>query len=378
MARKNFDEFLIMINLSGPRYWKVSKNQIQVADAPLTNEIPVISFGEFDFRGFFGDGASRSIAKKYFLREFSEKCRLLYSGSKKPIYATPVHRLAEFDHPLFPGSWFLDRLLERDKVDYKEKDRIVGFSLEAGSVEDGSSSRFLILFAWRTDGSMSQPEITINPHDIELVVTEFAKSNDVNVDEILLYPTEDVLDIGPGNMYPPEEDVSGIAYSKIYQSLAGIFAIGFLGFTGINALTYQKIESEKAIALEVKKQIEKVKSDQGKVVGDHIYSFANATSIRPSNIFSAVENLYSPQVDIGVASSVLKSGTDGRVGLRFLTHEKLTGEDVPQEIVHYLTLKKEYLNSNKILLTYNGSGKYYEAEYTFKAVDDSFFNIIGN
>ena len=48
---RTFDTFWVMINLSGPRYWKISKDGIEKTGAPARNEGPVISFDEVsDFR----------------------------------------------------------------------------------------------------------------------------------------------------------------------------------------------------------------------------------------------------------------------------------------------------------------------------------------
>ena len=95
---RTFDTFWVLINLSGPRYWKVSRDSIEKSSAPLPNEGPVISFDETsDFRVSYQKSSSVKQATKYFLTEKQEKSRVfqgpkynLGQGSYTPFYGTPI------------------------------------------------------------------------------------------------------------------------------------------------------------------------------------------------------------------------------------------------------------------------------------------------
>ncbi len=162
---RTFDTFWVLINLSGPRYWKVSRDSIEKSSAPLPNEGPVISFDETsDFRVSYQKSSSVKQATKYFLTEKQEKSRVfqgpkynLGQGSYTPFYGTPIARLELFQHKVFPGAYFIDHLLAKQKIKLDEA-RVIGFKFEDAN-ELGEGFTIIVLYGIHTNGELSEPQV---------------------------------------------------------------------------------------------------------------------------------------------------------------------------------------------------------------------------
>lgn len=374
LVSKRFDSFWVMVNLAGPQYWKVSRDgTIEKVNDVDPKDSPVISFDEDDYRGVFDHHISRNGARKHFLREYSEKSRLLYRGGKKPVYATPIHRLMQFNHYVYPGAWFMDKLIARDQLTHEE-DKIIGFSFDRE--DDGDPFRIVVLYAWRADGSMSAPSVSLNPADIELIVSEFAKDNGVEASEVLLYPAEDIFDVGPGMAYPLEEDTLGIPMSRVYSAAATLFLVATVGVSGLDGwhMFSQKLAEKET--LRIKKETAKVKSDQNRYVHDHLQGYIKSSTMVPSIALKYAGELYEPNTKLSRIEIANGIGAIS-VEVSFYQDRDIKQGFMPREIMEYMTLKQNIPGLTREQITLKGDTNAYEIKFTFKAANDSYFDLAG-
>lgn len=376
---RTFDTFWVMINLSGPRYWKVSPEGIEKVGAPLPQEGPVLSFDETsDFRVAYQKTASIKQAAKYFLTEKQEKCRLfvgskynLGAGNYTPYYGTAVNRVDQFSHRLFPGSYFVDQLLARQKIKLEE-DRVVGFRFEDPSnTNDGFS--IVILYGLRTNGDMTEPQVSLNPPELELIIRDYAQTNGIENFEPMLFTMEDLARVPQGIGYPVEAMVGTIPV----RYFTSIIALGLLGTAGLSfaysGYLWLSIESAKKDARVADKRAADAKKKMEQLLVTNLPQLAERTSINYNRLFTYSEQIYNPVMSIKDATMTRESGIievdvfifGGSKGLNpYNEIFALINSELPQGLIR----KNTYVS---------GDSNAYKIQFEFQSLDSTIHSLIG-
>lgn len=378
-AKDTFDTFWVMINLNGPRYWKISNGVIEKSSAPADFQGPVLSFDDTaDFRVRFDKSSSVANARKYFLTEKQEKCRAV-AGLKKGIYyGTPIGRIDQFEHKLYPGSFYIDQLLEKKKVSF-DQDKIVGFSLESN---DENQFNIIVLYSVSVSGDMSQPEIALNPPDLQLVIREYAQQNGVTDTDPILFTIDDIannLIAGPG--YPIEEMVGGIPLKSIEKIGASILGLGLIASLGISGVQYMTTNSNIATNKTMQGQITAKKSATDSLIKENIHAFSRLTSVKPEQLTAYSELLWNNFSLVTTARADRETGVlRARVPVEVLEASGTGGNTM--RLNNYSDIKNtldrtfsEGLSRGKLTLSADNNA--YEIEYNFKTLDNNLNSIVG-
>ena len=377
---RTFDTFWVMINLSGPRYWKVSPSGIEKVGAPLPQEGPVLCFDETsDFRIAYPKTGSLKQASKHFLTEKQEKCRVfvgnkynLGAGNYTPYYGTAVSRVDEFAHRLFPGSYFIDQLLARQKVKLTE-DRVVGFRFEEQS-ETGDGFSIIVMYGLRTSGDMTEPQVSLNPPELELIIRDYAQTNAIENFEPMLFTLEDLARVPQGIGYPVEAMVGSVPV----RYFTSMLALGLLGTAGLSfaysGYLWLSIESAKTEATLAEKRASDAKAKTEQLLVSNLPQLAERTSIDYGRLFTYSEMLYSPVMsikdatmtrDLGViqADVYLFGGSNKELN-PYKDVSALVNSDLPQG----LTRKNIYVS---------GDSNAYKIQFEFQSLDSTIHSLIG-
>lgn len=377
---RTFDTFWVMINLSGPRYWKVSPAGIEKVGAPLPQEGPVLCFDETsDFRVAYPKAGTLKQAAKYFLTEKQEKCRVfvgsknnLSAGNYTPYYGTAVNRVDQFAHRLFPGSYFIDQLLVRQKIKLTE-DRVVGFRFEEQN-DAGDGFSIIILYGLRTNGDMTEPQVSLNPPELDLIIRDYAQTNGIDNFEPMLFTMEDLSRVPQGIGYPVETMVGTIPV----RYFTSMIALGLLGTAGLSyaysGYLWLSIESAKKDATVAEKRASDAKKRTEQLLVANLPQLAERTSIEYNRLFVYSEQLYNPVMSIKDATMTRESGTIQADVYIFGGANKdlnpyrdisaLVNNDLPQG----LTRKNIYVS---------GDSNAYKIQFEFKSLDSTIHSLIG-
>ena len=377
---RTFDTFWVMINLSGPRYWKVSPTGIEKVGAPSSQEGPVLCFDETsDFRIAYPKTGSLKQAAKHFLTEKQEKCRV-FVGSKynlgaesyTPYYGTAVNRVDQFAHRLFPGSYFIDQLLARQKVKLTE-DRVVGFRFEEPS-DTGDGFSIIIMYGLRTSGDMTEPQVSLNPPELDLIIRDYAQTNGIENFEPMLFTMDDLARVPQGIGYPVEAMMGSVPV----RYFTSMIALGLLGTAGLSfaysGYLWLSIESAKKEATLAEKRASDAKVKTEQLLVSSLPQLAERTSITYARLFTYSELLYSPVMSIKDATMTRDSGTIQADVYIFGGSNKelnsykdisaLVNSDLPQG----LTRKNIYVS---------GDSNAYKIQFEFQSLDSTIHSLIG-
>lgn len=379
---RTFDSFWVMINLSGPRYWKVTPQGIEKVGAPLPSEGPVICFDETaDFRVAYPKTGSLKQATKYFLTEKQEKCRVfmgqkynLGGGNYTPFYGTAVNRVSQFSHRLFPGSYFIDQLLVKQKIKLNE-DRVVGFSFNSGDGEDDFS--IIILYGLRTNGDMTEPQVSLNPPELDLIIRDYAQTNGIENFEPMLFSREALSRIPQGIGYPIETMLGNVPLRYLTSMIAlALFGTASLSFA-YSGYLWLSIESAKKAANEAEGRATTAKQKTETILLAHLPQLADRTTIDYNRLFEYTELIYSPVMVIKDAVLTRESGiiqTDvfifgkGSDGKGVLNPYNKISSLVNNELPAGLTRKNIYVA---------GDSNAYKIQFEFQTLDSTIHSLIG-
>ena len=380
---RTFDTFWVMINLSGPRYWKVSPTGIEKVGAPLPHEGPVLCFDETsDFRVAYPKTGSIKQATKYFLTEKHEKCRV-FMGSKynlgssiyTPYYGTPISRVDQFNHRLFPGSYFVDLLLQKQKVKLTE-DRIVGFRFDDGDADNGFS--IIVLYGIRTNGDMIEPQVSLNPPELDLIIRDYAQTHGIENFDPMLFTMEDLSRIPQGIGYPVET-MLGTVPARYFTSLIalGLFSTATMSFA-YSGYLWLNIESAKKDAIAAETRASAAKKQTEQLLIKNLPQLADRTSIDYKKLFTYADQIYSPVMKIQdavltrdtgiIQADVFIFGNGSMDPSKTLNPYNNISALVNDELPNGLTRKNTYVA---------GDSNAYKIQFEFKTLDSTIHSLVG-
>lgn len=363
------DSFWVMVNLGNrPRYWKISRDGVVKKEAPpVGGDGPVLSFDEgSDYRVTLASGGA-SAAARHFLQENLAKTRV-FSPNKKVWYGTPVERLAEFDHHIYSGTYFLDRLL--DKVGRPDDARIVGFRFHSG---DEDSFTIVVMYALQQSGELSALQLSLNPPDLDLTLREFASEHSVTDTDPLLFSVSDVLGLTAGQAYPSEDMLFGVPQRALYTGIAAIIGVAAFASFAFSGYQYVRTNEMKAETAAITKNVAKVQLSTATLLADNIYRYAALSSLNVERAIGYAEALWRPDVAIDSLSADRSIGKIvTRVAIQHVT--KSANGSSAVELNDYATIQNNVertfdtgLTRGKTSLKQDSHA--YEVEYSFQTMD---------
>lgn len=376
--KDSFSTFWVMINLNGPRYWKISNGVIEKSSAPGENQGPVLSFDDTaDFRVRFDKSSSLASARKYFLTEKQEKCRAV-QGKKGVYYGTPFGRIEQFEHRLYPGSFYIDQLIEKKHISF-DQDRVVGFSFESN---DDDKFNIIVLYSITVSGDISQPEIALNPPDLQLVIREYAQQNGVVDNEPILFTIEDLIDnvvAGPG--YPIEDMLGAVPLKSIEKIGASILGVALLASLGISGFQYLSTQSNLSNIKTTESSIQQKKTATDTLIRENIHAFSRLTSVKANMLTSYSDLLWSNYSLVTTAKADRENGLlKARIPVEVAdstgnggTSKRLNSYDNIKK-----TLDRTFTDGlSRGKLTLSADNNAYEIEYNFKTLDNNLNSLVG-
>jgi hypothetical protein len=373
------DSFWVMVVLGRPRYWKISSSGIvKQDDGPSPGEGPVLSFdATSDYRVQIGKGGAKA-ASNAFLQEYLTKTRV-FSINKKVWYGTPVERLDDFDHPIYSGTFFLDRLL--DNVDRPTESTVVGFRFQTGGEDDFT---IVVMYALLSSGELTGLQLALNPPDLYLTLREFADQHKIVGTEPLLFGISDVLGLTVGLSYPVGAMLFGIPKKSAQNAMALAISTVALASYAISGYQYVRAQEMTKSTLEITQQVANSRISIDKILIEHITRYAAMNSINVSRSLGYAEELWAPNVAIeslnadrdngkivariAIQHSVTGiAGAKGPIGMGLESFEDITN-NVERKFDNGLTRGKTSLKQESHT---------YEVEYSFQAMDSAIPTIAG-
>ena len=376
--KEKFSSFWVMINLNGPRYWKVSNGIIEKSSAPASNQGPVISFDDTsDYRVKYDKNGSLTNAKKYFLTEQQEKCRV-FSGKKGIYYGTPVGRIEQFEHILYPGSFYIDQLVEKQKTAF-DQDKIIGFKFES---TDENNFSIIVLFSLTTSGEMSQPEIALNPPDLQLVIRDYAQQHGVTDTEPVLFGIDDLINnVVVGSGYPTEDMVGSLSVNTIEKICAVTITAGLMLSLSASGMQYWLTNNNINNNIQAQKKVDDKKKATEVLIKENLHAFSRLTSINTTAFTTYSELLWNNYSLVTSAKADRENGVlRARIPVEILEASGSGGNII--KLSKYNDIKTNLdrtftdgLSRGK--LTISADNNAYEIEYNFKTLDNNFNSLVG-
>lgn len=370
---RDFDQFWIMVNISGPRYWKISRDGIE-RSVPEAGDGPVISFDEnSDFRVVYSKGGNIKQATKYLLTEKQEKCRV-FAGTKgnfgtgtfTPYYGTPIARIESFNHRIYSGAYFLDQLMAKNNVRLNE-DRIIGFHFQA----PGDDFNILVLFAAKPNGEMSDPQLSLKPSEYDLVLRDYAQTHGVDNFEPIFFGIDDMLSVPRGIGYPTEPMIGSTPVRYITRTVAlGMLCVAGAAFAyaGFLKLTLEHAKSE---ITKAQQQAQNSRKQVEQIVEQNLAKLAERNSIHYESGFKFASGLYQRQFRIR-DMQLSREGGYINVAVPMGNSKDFTYSDLERIILSELPTGLS--RADTII---GGDGNEYKVKFKFQTLDSDLHTIVG-
>lgn len=375
--KDRIESFWVMVNLGQARYWKVTSEGIEKSSAPEDHQGPVLTFDETaDFRYSSSKKISPGDARAYFLTEHQEKCRV-FSSTPNVYYGTPLGRLQQFGHTLYPGAYYIDMLLSQNKVNI-DSHRVVGFSLQVGGPDEFN---IVVLYARRANGSMSPPQVALNPPDLDLTIREFANQYEASDEDPILYSVDDLIGMQVGTGYPIEELILGASSRTIKRGVASLLGIMTLVSAATSGYNYTAAMS---LADQTKAQqasTTKLNKDLENLLEKEIHAYARMNSVKTDDMFKYAESLWGEYSLVTNATIDRKNGvlkalipveekvqdSSGRITKKLNDFAEIRSQ-LDKPVIEGLTRSKTTLSQDT---------NAYQVEYNFKPLDSDFSAVAG-
>lgn len=226
--------------------WSMTETTLaQVPVTPAPEE--VISFSKEDIR-FHTEGAmSYSKAQDMAIEEVGEIVAVVNrTKDLSAVYCTREERATSSPYRVGAGQQALDLLLK--KTGREGQSLVTGFSLKDAS---GLSS-VVVLYYVSQDGESSKPQVTVNPDNMEFVLSQFTSSRKINrkETEVVLFTNADLLSVAADIKFFADEKVwNGIpvrVLQNVGAGITGLVAAGTVTWVGLGYLQKQSLVAQSA------------------------------------------------------------------------------------------------------------------------------------
>lgn len=275
--------------------WSMTETTLaQVLVSPAPDE--VISFSKEDIR-FHTEGAmSYSKAQDMAIEEVGEIVAVVNrTKDLSAVYCTREERATSSPYRVGAGQQALDLLLK--KTGREGQSLVTGFSLKDAS---GLSS-VVVLYYVSQDGESSKPQVTVNPDNMEFVLSQFSSSRKINrkETEVVLFTNADLLSVAADIKFFADEKVwNGIPVRVLQNAgagLTGLIAAGAVTWVGLGYLQKQSLVAQAAkVQIKAKALTEKNNAR----IETSLVSFAANLSQDQARMFSQAQQVWVPTAKV--------------------------------------------------------------------------------
>lgn len=262
--------------------------QVPVTPAPAD----VISFSKEDIRFHMEGATSYKKALDMAIEEVGELVAVVNrSKDLSAVYCTREERATASPYRVAAGQQALDMLLK--KTGRTEQSLVTGFSLKDAS---GLSS-VVVLYAVSAEGESSKPQVTVNPDNMEFVLSQFTSSRKINrkETEVVLFTNEDLLSVaGDIKPFADEKVWNGIPVRVLQNAGAGLTGIIAAGAVGWMALGYTQKQLLVAQTTKVQVESKALTEKNNELIGSSLVSFASKLSQDQARMFSLAQQVWVP------------------------------------------------------------------------------------
>jgi hypothetical protein len=262
----------------------------QLPTTPAPEE--VISFSKEDVRFHTDAPMPYSKAQDMAIEELGEMVALVNrSKDLAALYTTREDRATASPYRIAPGQQALDILLK--KTGRVGQSLVTGFSLK----DESGKSSVVVLYSVTAEGESSKPQVTVNPDNMEFVLSQFTSSRKINrkETEVVLYTNEDLLSvIGDVKFFANEKVWNGIpirVLQNVGAGVTGLVAAGAVAWAAAGFTQKQLLVSENA---KVQSTAKALTEKNTHVIEASMYSFASSLSEDQARMFSLAQQVWVP------------------------------------------------------------------------------------
>lgn len=308
----------VLVELEGGRrvYWRIGVDTVKEIDP--ANVALAASFSKKEYRYYSKKPLSYGQAMDMALAELGEDLSIV-NGTKTAcaVYASTASRIQEMGSMrVGPGLFLLDLLIK----EVREPDEELMFGLHLTGGEGGRS--LVVLYHMTGAGEVSATQITVNPDNLNFVMSQFAASRRLDRDKVkvVVLKNEDLLKVaGQLQPYPNEAMWNGVALRQIMVGLAlasGVAALG-AGAFGAQAF-YGKASLQAALTTETAKKNQTLRAID-EMLANSVVSFAATQSLALEVIAQRAGEVWTPGAKVVLEATSEKEQY-------FVTRQLLSGE----------------------------------------------------
>ena len=320
--------------------WRVTPSGLEELK-DLGDLSDAISFSKEDRRFAVEGVLGYKAALDLVLTELGNEAQIVnQSKALNSVYATAQARANGSPFLLRPGLQAVD-LLKGDgpfvDANGNAVDVIFGFHLT-----DANADRSLaILYHLDMRGEISAPQISVNPDDMEFMLSQFAALKRVSLDEAqtVWFDNAKLLSVaGALQAYPNESVWQGIPLRRILWgvALAGCAVSALSGMWASTMLVQQSLKSRSLASLE--SSVKRIESKSSSLITGHLPQFAQVMSLPAEASLNRAAEFWTPGTQItmvgearGVQYVMLKPLlTSERFNNRPSVAKRLEGADLLQ------------------------------------------------
>ena len=251
-----------------------------------------VSFSKEDHAIKVEKALSFSAAENLALQEIGEPVHLVNRTTDlSTIYATLEERALSSSYRLYPGQQAVDALV--NKVHTKGRAAITGFVFKS---REGKIA-LCVLFYINADGLSTKPQVTLNPDNLDFVLTQFALTRKLNIkdiDKFLFSNAEFLSQVNSLKAYPNERVWQGLPLSLITNFVSLSVAVGatlLAGWAGVNYYQVSQLTSQ-IETLNTKETLEHKNASAS--IGKSLYNFAALMSLNDKRAFGLAQSMWQP------------------------------------------------------------------------------------
>lgn len=286
-------------------FWRVKPDAL---DEVNSSEVTLAaSFSPQDLRLRAEGIKSHKGALDLVMSEVGDDVRVVFKPkSSNIVYATTTARVLEHSPTrIGPGALLIDRLI---KDDWSESNDIVCCVLLKTSDD---ANGLAILYHGNTNGDLSIPQISVNPDNLNFVISQFASALKLNLEttKVVILGNADLLKEANELVgYPTETSWQGIPLSKVWRVSAVIGAIMATASVTFCGYSYLELSSAEKKTSSYTAKLNATKSEVDVLLSTSLKSFAKLQTLNLPRITERAGEVWTPgaKVSLEATSAVEK------------------------------------------------------------------------
>jgi hypothetical protein len=280
--------------------FNVTANGLQPAE--LTEIAVAASFTRDDKRFSVTAKTTQSQAEDIAISEgVGDEVRVVLQAKQfQAAYACDAERVAAASYRFGPGLKVLEGLLAR-------MTRPQGAFALCLLLRDEESGRAVaVLHYVSADNEISEPQVTVNPHNLQFTLAQFQSARGLGSDSAVIQVTNEELVAAAGELvlYPIEAQYCGMPLTKLLW--AGVAVCSAVSLAAGGYAATQRIELASLNSRINTQKAETVRYDKRnqELISSSLRSFAEIQSVDVSRVFSRAGTLWVPRSTLRVDASL--------------------------------------------------------------------------